>query len=179
LPAHHAVGVRGYSTINQMVGFSCRCNLWGGLLLLVPYSPGPSSGPTCSPGSLHNPTLRTESLQADICQPVILMSVEEFFQCFTKCWPGAVLVFRIEFVLESRDSSVGISTAWMAGVLFPARVRTFSSLKRSDRFWGPPRLGTVSSDVNRQGREADQSNVEIKNGGALPPFPYTSSWPGP
>jgi hypothetical protein len=55
--------VRGYSTINQVVGFGCRRNLRGSLLLLVPYSPGPCSGPKCSPESLHNPTGGTESLQ--------------------------------------------------------------------------------------------------------------------
>jgi hypothetical protein len=40
-------------------------------------------------------------------------------------------------------------------------------------------LGALSPRVNRQGREADHSpptSAEFKNGGAIPPLPYMSSW---
>jgi hypothetical protein len=37
----------------------------------------------------------------------------------------------------------------------------------------------ISPGVKRQGREGDHSfpyTAEIKNGGAIPPLPHTSSW---
>jgi hypothetical protein len=39
-------------------------------------------------------------------------------------------------------------------------------------------LGTLSPGVKRPGREADHSpsSAEVKNGGAVPPLPYMSSW---
>jgi hypothetical protein len=39
--------------------------------------------------------------------------------------------------------------------------------------------GTLSPGVKRPGREADHlppSSVDVKNGGAVPPLPHTSSW---
>jgi hypothetical protein len=42
--------------------------------------------------------------------------------------------------------------------------------------WGP---GALSPGVKLPGREADHSfpsSGEVKNGGAIPPLPYTSSW---
>jgi hypothetical protein len=41
--------------------------------------------------------------------------------------------------------------------------------------------GAVSPEVKRQGREDDHSppsSAEVKNAGAIPPFPHTSSWNG-
>jgi hypothetical protein len=53
---------------------------------------------------------------------------------------------------------------------------------RPTRFWGPSSLlshwyrGSVSPKVNRQGIvHSPPSSVKIKNGGAIPPFPYMSS----
>jgi hypothetical protein len=63
----------------------------------------------------------------------------------------------------------------------------FSSPQRPDRLWCPHSLlyngywGAVSPVVKQPGREADHSpppNAEVKNGGAVPPFPETSSWRG-
>jgi hypothetical protein len=41
--------------------------------------------------------------------------------------------------------------------------------------------GAVSPDIKRPGREAihsPTSSAEVKNGGAIPPLPLTSSWRG-
>jgi hypothetical protein len=41
--------------------------------------------------------------------------------------------------------------------------------------------GALFPGVKRPGREADHSppsSAEVKNGGAVPPLPYTSSWRG-
>jgi hypothetical protein len=41
--------------------------------------------------------------------------------------------------------------------------------------------GAFSPGLKRQGREADHSppsSAEVKNGGAIPPLPHTSSWHG-
>jgi hypothetical protein len=41
--------------------------------------------------------------------------------------------------------------------------------------------GAVSSEENGGGGEADHSppsNVDVKNGGTIPPLPHTSSWRG-
>jgi hypothetical protein len=43
----------------------------------------------------------------------------------------------------------------------------------------PVGAGAASTGVKRQGREANhspKSNVEVKNGGAIPPVPHKSSW---
>jgi hypothetical protein len=42
-------------------------------------------------------------------------------------------------------------------------------------------LGALSSGVKRPGRAADHSApsvTEVNHGGAMPPFPHTSSWRG-
>jgi hypothetical protein len=55
----------------------------------------------------------------------------------------------------------------------PALVPTRSPTKRI--------LAAVSLGVKGQGREADHSlpsSAEVKNGGAIPPLPSTSSWRG-
>jgi hypothetical protein len=41
--------------------------------------------------------------------------------------------------------------------------------------------GDISSRIKRPGREVDRSppsSAEVKNGGAIYPFPHTSSWRG-
>jgi hypothetical protein len=57
--------------------------------------------------------------------------------------------------------------------------------QRPDRLWGPLNLlsngyrGALSPRLKRPGREADHSppsSAEVKNGGAIPPLPYMSSW---
>jgi hypothetical protein len=64
---------------------------------------------------------------------------------------------------ESQDSSVGIATGYgldgsEVGVRVPVWSIIFSSLRRPDRFWGPPNL--ISNGyrrVKRPGHEADHS----------------------
>jgi hypothetical protein len=80
-----------------------------------------------------------------------------------------------------RRSSVGIATAWMVGVRFPAGIRDFFFTACRPAL-GPtqPPIQWVPG-VKRPGREADHSppsSAEVKNGGAMPPLPYTSSWRG-
>jgi hypothetical protein len=71
------------------------------------------------------------------------------------------------------------ATGWTAGVRFPAGARDSSlfHLEPTQRFlqWLP---GALSLDIKRTGREAHHSppfSVEVKNSGALPVFPNTSS----
>jgi hypothetical protein len=83
----------------------------------------------------------------------------------------------------SRDSSVAIVTGYgldSPGSI-PGSARFFSS---PQRLWGPPSLlfneyrGALSSGLKRPGREADRSppsSAKVKNGGAIPPLPHTSS----
>jgi hypothetical protein len=70
--------------------------------------------------------------------------------------------------MGSRDSSVGRVTGnglddREVEVRVPVGSRSFSSSRRPDRFWSPPRLlsngvpGTLSPSVKRPGREADHS----------------------
>jgi hypothetical protein len=84
-------------------------------------------------------------------------------------------------LLRSRDSSVGVVTAWAAWVRFPAGAKFFSAPQRPDRLWGASILlsngyrGEISPEVKRPGREADHllpSTAEVKDGGAIPPFPH-------
>jgi hypothetical protein len=65
---------------------------------------------------------------------------------------------------------------------FDSRNRLLCTPQRSDRLWSPPIQwvpGAVSPEVKRPSREADHSppsSTEVKNGGAVPQFLYTSSW---
>jgi hypothetical protein len=91
-------------------------------------------------------------------------------------------------VFTSRDSSVGISTGFELGGRgwIPGRGKKFLfSSQCPDRLWGPPSLlsnwyrGALSTAVKRPGHEADHSPLscaEVKNGGAIPTLPSTSSW---
>jgi hypothetical protein len=73
----------------------------------------------------------------------------------TVCWPHVVplwpsqlkhhnfLFLWLQQLQGSRDSSVGTATGYgldgrEVGVRVPVRSRMFSSLRRPDRFWGPP-----------------------------------------
>jgi hypothetical protein len=82
----------------------------------------------------------------------------------------------VHIVTVMLSKGVGIATGWTAWVLFLAGARLFSS---PDRLWGLPSLLSsgylvaISSEVERPGREADQSppsGGEVKNGGS-----YTST----
>jgi hypothetical protein len=94
------------------------------------------------------------------------------------CWFLAELINRkyptpLNFVLEpslqrSRDSVVGIATGYGPddrgfGVRVPVGLRIFSSPRRPDRLWGPPKLlpseyrRLFHPGVKRPGREADHS----------------------
>jgi hypothetical protein len=70
-----------------------------------------------------------------------------------------------------------------AGVRFSVGDRFFSSPRRPDRFWGPPRLHwvpeTLSPGIKRPGSEADHSpptTVEVMNTWIYTSTPHTSSW---
>jgi hypothetical protein len=113
-------------------------------------------------------------------------------QLFLHSYPER-LKFMFEAVSDyhiSWDSSVGIPTGvgWMtvkSGFNSRQGQGIFFYLT-SGRVWSPPSLlqngrSSVSPGVSRQGREADHStpsNAEVKNGGAIPPFPNMSLWHG-
>jgi hypothetical protein len=76
---------------------------------------------------------------------------------------------------------------WMAGVGFPAGARVFFYYTLSRSALGPTQPPiqlvplTLSPEAKRVGREAIRSppsSPEVKDGGATPPLPYTSSWRG-
>jgi hypothetical protein len=90
----------------------------------------------------------------------------------------------------NQDSSVGIAIRLQAGwprsrdstpergyeILFHI-VQIGSEAPPPALQWVP---GVVFSGVMLQGREADHrppSIAEVRNGGAIPPLPHTSSWP--
>jgi hypothetical protein len=67
----------------------------------------------------------------------------------------------------------------------PGRSRVFSIASRPTLGPTQPPIqwvpGALSRLVKRQGREADYSppsSAEVKNVGAIPPLPHTSSWRG-
>jgi hypothetical protein len=79
------------------------------------------------------------------------------------------------------------ATAWKDEVRFRAGTRDFSllhSVQTASEVYPasyPKATGALSPKLKKPGRESDHSppsNVEVNNGGALPPFPYTSYWRG-
>jgi hypothetical protein len=80
----------------------------------------------------------------------------------------------------SRDSSVSIATGyWLDGrgkiFLFSTASRAALRPTQPPIQWVP---GVLALKVKRPGREADNSlpsSAEVKNGGAIPPLPHTSS----
>jgi hypothetical protein len=81
------------------------------------------------------------------------------------------------YPLEDGNSSVGIATV---EVRFSEGASTESrralGLTQPPIQWVP---GALNLGVKRLGREADPtppSSAVIKNGGAIPSFPHTSSW---
>jgi hypothetical protein len=83
----------------------------------------------------------------------------------------------------SRDGSVGISTGWTARVRF-LTVQDFYFLHRIQTGSGahpasyPKLQGGSVLGVNRPRSEANHlppSSAEVKNSGAIPPHPHTSS----
>jgi hypothetical protein len=81
----------------------------------------------------------------------------------------------------SRDRSVGIATAYEVycrGSIPGRSMRFFSSPPLLDQ--ASNTMGTgLSPAVKRPGREAEHSppfSDEVRNGGAIPPLPHTSSW---
>jgi hypothetical protein len=94
-----------------------------------------------------------------------------------------VLLFR------SRNSSVGITTGYELGgrASIPGRARNVSllySIQTGSKAYpasSPMGAGNTFPGVKRLGREADHSppsSSEVKNGGAIPALPHTSSWRG-
>jgi hypothetical protein len=87
------------------------------------------------------------------------------------------LVYRLGYGLDGRGD----------GLRFPAGARDISLLHkvqnamRSIKPLVQQVPGSFSLRVKRHGREADHSppsSAEVKNGGAIPPPPHTSSWRG-
>jgi hypothetical protein len=82
----------------------------------------------------------------------------------------------------SWDASVDVATDYGLDGRgsIPDRGKRFVCAPQSpDRLWGPPNLSSGYRGVKLLGREADYSlpsSAEVKNGGAIPPFPSTSSW---
>jgi hypothetical protein len=88
-------------------------------------------------------------------------------------------------MIWSRVSSVSIETGYALD--FPGsilgRARVFSSPHRPDRLWGTdPSIqwvpGALFLVAKRPGRQPDHSlpsSADVKNGGAIPRLPHTSS----
>jgi hypothetical protein len=61
----------------------------------------------------------------------------------------------------------------------PTQLQAVSASQRPDGLWGPLGYYPTGTGVEPQRREADHSppsSAEVKNGGAIPPLPYVSSW---
>jgi hypothetical protein len=85
-----------------------------------------------------------------------------------------------------QNGSVGIATGWTTEVRFLTGERNFS-LHSVQADCGTKKLisngyrEALSPEVKRPRSEADNSSpssVEVKNGGAVPPFLHASSWGG-
>jgi hypothetical protein len=78
-------------------------------------------------------------------------------------------------------------TGWKVRLRFPVGTSDFSLLccvqagSEAHPAFLPMDTGAHSPEAKRPGRVADHSppsSAEIKNGGAMPPFPHMSSWRG-
>jgi hypothetical protein len=90
---------------------------------------------------------------------------------------------RISEKNRSHDSSIGIATGYSLDgcVLITDRGKRVSfTSQRPDQLWGPHNLqsngcrGLFPQRIYRPGRETNHwhsSSAEVKNGGAIPPFP--------
>jgi hypothetical protein len=90
--------------------------------------------------------------------------------------------------MGNQDSLVGIATGYGLdgqGSITSRGKICFCTPQRPDRVWGSPSHlsngyhGLFSPGVKRPGREAAHSppsRAEVRNGGAIPPLPYMSSW---
>jgi len=79
---------------------------------------------------------------------------------------------------DSRDSSVGIATGAGGSLSSPGKAKIFfSSLKRSDRFWGPPSLPCRKHKAPlfpRVTRLADRLTTQLRIRRAIPASPTRS-----
>jgi hypothetical protein len=76
-------------------------------------------------------------------------------------------------------SLVRIAMGWTAEVRFPAGETDFSLLHSVQTGSGASCLmGTGGSFGGCKAEHSPPSNTEVKNDGAIPPRPYTSSWVG-
>jgi hypothetical protein len=100
------------------------------------------------------------------------------------------VLIHTSIYIWSRDSSTSIATGWTAqggGIRFPVGARNLSLLRNVQTGSGvyaasyPMGTGAPSPGVKLQGCETDHSpptSAEVKNVGAIPSFPHTSSWLG-
>jgi hypothetical protein len=118
------------------------------------------------------------------CCIIMLYILHNSMQTIKILWLAATL--HNQFFCRSRDSSVGIATAYELDdrVSIPGRIKRLFFIPRCpDWLWGPPNLLSNGywwlflQGLKRKGREADQSpsNAEVKNIGAIPQLPHTSS----
>jgi hypothetical protein len=113
-----------------------------------------------------------------MCNLVRRMIILALYKCYDFHKPN---FYYCLILTMSRESAVGIATCYglekrEVGVRVPVGTIIFSSLCRSDWFWGPPNLlsygywGLFPSGVKRPGREADdspQTSAEVKKNADL------------
>jgi hypothetical protein len=87
--------------------------------------------------------------------------------------------------IRSRDSSVGIATGYgldgRGSIIGRGKIFLFSTVTSTALEPTHPPIQCVpealSPGVKRPGRDhSPPSSAEVKNGGAMPPFPHMSSW---